>query len=211
MATRLHSALLAGAVATSVIATAEVAQSATPDFNGGSSILSSITDLSIPGYGIFDVNFRTPNFNGAYGGNNPFFLGNEAGADAAVDAINSVLDITSVNGLEFGEGLNNNGNTNQGFGATQRNAYLVPYLLQNGDSEVLNKLGSYDGDDWVRSNFAAVAVTESGSQTAPTTSYAIFTQTQAVPTPALLPGLIGFGMSVVRKRKKQQDNLLSAA
>lgn len=41
----------------------------------------------------------------------------------------------------------------------------------------------------------------------PNTSFGVFAGTQAIPTPALLPGLFGLGIAALRKRKNEQEAL----
>lgn len=213
MAIRFSSALLAGAVATTIVTTASNAQAISLDFAGSN--LKSVTGLNVNGT-IFDVDFASQNFNGAFNGStgDPFFLTSpnpETDATAAASALIAVLN-------DQANGFVNNPNSTFADGA--RTGFLIPFLTTvvqgqgpNNDT-VTSIVGIFDSVNGIvnPSGNLLFGQVDAGAQAF---SYAVFTvdedATAAIPTPALLPGLLGFGMSIVRKRKKQQEDSLATA
>ena len=192
MSTRLYSALLAGAVVTSIVTATDNVQAFSLDFAGSN--LKSVSDLNING-NLFEVDFQSQNYQGSFQGT-PLFLDDQLGAIEAANALAIALNSS---------GFVNDPNST--FGDGVRNSFLIPFSLTSGNpsqQQVTSVEGEFNnGTVAILGSFFTDGVTGSAPQSA---SYAVFTQTgtTAVPTPALLPGLIGFSMSIVRKRKKQQ-------
>ena len=195
MATRSYSALLAGVVASSILVTAEISQAAS--LQGPNQNLQGINDLQIGSF-LVDVGFASGSFNSAYGPNAnspvPRFLNDAAGATTAVNAINAFF-----NSVGFGDQVGPPGPTD-GIQGSNSDQYLIPFFLDNSGGFTA-KRGRYNSSDWASvSDFSA----SSNAPANQTPSFAVFSNARAVPTPALLPGILGFGMSIVRKRKKQR-------
>ena len=168
----------------------EAAQAAALD--GPLNNLQGINELQI-GDTIYDIRFRPGGFNSTFdnpAGAKPLptFLNNEAGATAAVNAINAFF-----NSVNFGDVA---GNGILGNVSTQ---YLIPFLAdiaQNGN--VTSKVGVYSGGNWTLGSSDLIHA-RNASQTP---SYVEFINARAIPTPALLPGVIGVGLGLLRKRQQ---------
>jgi hypothetical protein len=195
--------LLKSTIALSTLATAgmllgavDAAQAAS--LQGPLNNLQGITDLVV-GDTIYDVQFRPGSFNSTFdnpAGAKPLptFLNNEAGATAAVNAINAFF-----NSVNFGD---NFGPPRDGILGNVSTAYIIPFLADTSNNgNVTSKQGVYPSSsvgDWsLGANFTDQ---RNASQTP---SYVEFTNGRPVPTPALLPGLVGLGATAWRKRKQQ--------
>lgn len=156
--------------------------------------LQGIDALQI-GDTVYDIRFRSGSFNSTFdnpAGAKPLptFLGNESGATAAVNAINAFF-----NSVNFGD---NAGPPADGILGNVSPQYLIPFLadtLNNGN--VTSKVGVYSSGNWILGS--NLLDQRNASQTA---SYVEFTNARAIPTPALLPGVIGVGLGLLRKRQQ---------
>jgi hypothetical protein len=78
--------------------------------------------------------------------------------------------------------------------------YLIPYnLFGQGNNPTVDVVASSSGNPW---NAIVATVPRNGGGNQPV--YAVFTEvpSTAVPTPALLPGLVGLGVAALRKKKQ---------
>jgi hypothetical protein len=173
---------------------------AVPTFDGNRNNLNGITGLQV-GSTIYDVIFGPQNYTG--------FFGNDAlpqfDAAGALQAANSINAFFNLPDNEFGDaGLPNDNDNLIG----QNNfSYLVPYLRNGNDITSIQSVispgvvpapGVVLDPEWNISN--DVTIGRNDQQT-----YARFDNARAVPvpTPALLPGLVGMGLSFWRKRKEE--------
>jgi hypothetical protein len=180
-------ATVIGAVAIGSMVAIGEAEAATLVTNGA----GKVTDLNglLVGSTTYDIKFENANFNSLFDISGspkpaPTFWGNQTGAEVAADAINSFLNTNSVAATAFlGNAV----------------GYLIPFASGSGN----NITSIYStGTPWSRAvaNFA-----QNGGGNQPV--YAVFSQvpSTAIPTPALLPGLIGMGVATLRKKKKAQE------
>jgi hypothetical protein len=152
--------------------------------------LEGIEDLVV-GSTVYDVEFAPGTYDSAFG--TPTFLNDQPGAIAAVNAIN-----TFFNSVNFGD---NFGPPRDGILGNLSRRYLVPYLVAGDGVLVTSKFGFYSRasmNSWILGRDFA-----SEKDDARVPSYAVFTNSRKVPTPALLPGLFALGVGALRKRKQQ--------
>jgi hypothetical protein len=192
--------LLAGTMIAVTLMPIDRAQAATI---GNRNNLNSITGLQVGGT-LYDVTFSAGNFNGAFGGASGIPQFNAAGATQAVNAINAFFNSTAI---EFGDGSTGSPDDNLVGAAAKDFSYLVPYLLTGND--VSSKLGvmlsrvvssSTPDPEWTLGGTDVAIARTTNPQSS---VYASFDKARPVPTPALLPGLVGLGLSVWRKRKEE--------
>jgi hypothetical protein len=183
-----------GAVAIGSMVAIGEAEAATIVKNGV--FITDINALQV-GSTTYNVQFSNANFTSLFGPETPpstlpTFWQSESGASAAAAAvaINAVL-----NGGEFGSVFLGNAAS-----------YLIPYNLvpgQGNSENVQAVLGSQNSvPAWI-SGLTTAPRNGGGNQPV----YAVFSQvpSTAIPTPALLPGLIGMGVATLRKKKKAQE------
>ncbi|WNZ23313.1 PTPA-CTERM sorting domain-containing protein [Leptolyngbya sp. NK1-12] len=181
----LGAALIAGAMGT---IPAQAAVLVRP--YGPTAAVVGIENLEIAGV-TYDVDFRLATFNELYsskGSPNPLptFWNNQTSAQ---EAISKIQELMSSNDVFI-------------TGDDQRtlfsNALTIPYRV--GDWFDLRGFRTYRGSlSWETTAYEGHATTEE--------FYAYFTidnHSVAVPTPALLPGLVGLGMAALRKRRENQ-------
>jgi hypothetical protein len=152
--------------------------------------LEGIEDLVV-GSTVYDVEFAPGTYNSAFG--TPTFLNDQPGAIAAVNAIN-----TFFNSVNFGD---NFGPPRDGILGNRSRRYLVPYLVAGDGVAVTSKLGFYPTALVGNWTLGRDFVSEKDDAQVP--SYAVFTKSRKVPTPALLPGLFALGVGALRKRKQR--------
>jgi hypothetical protein len=179
----LTGALVMGAMAIGSFVSIDAAEAATLVTNGGGDVLG-IEDLLV-GTTTYDVDFKNANYQNLFEaqGEPNLFLGNQTGAQTAAAAINAFL----TSSLQFGSIFLGNASS-----------YLIPYAL-NGNT--VNAVLS-SGNPWIASLSTAP---KNGGGNQPV--YAVFTEvpSTAVPTPALLPGLVGLSVAALRKKKQAAE------
>jgi hypothetical protein len=177
-------AIAAGAMAIGCLGQMGSAEAATLVQNGGK--VQGITGLDISGL-LYDVKFAPANYNGTFNGKpDPTFLGNETGATNAVNAIVSFFNAQNVESGAF---------------PSSPDTFYVPFAVAGDKAQDLVSVivGSYSNPNWIRSGPLSNGDTERRDQL----NYAVFTASStAIPTPALLPGLIGMGITALRKKKQ---------
>jgi hypothetical protein len=186
----LTSALMVGTVAIGSLAAIGGAEAAAIVKNGGGTI-TGITALQV-GSTTYNVDFSNANFTSLFGPQTPpstlpTFWQNEPGASAAANAINALLNGDG----EFGSVFLGNAAS-----------YLIPYnLIGRGNNATVEAvLGLQDSTPaWI-----SVLTTAPRNGVGNQPVYAVFSEvpSTAVPTPALLPGLIGLGVTALRKKKQ---------
>jgi hypothetical protein len=156
---------------------------------GANSSVVGINQLQIDSQ-LFDVSFERANYNSTFTakGLTPTFLNNVLGANNAVTAINAFFnDIPELGEIFLGN----------------ENFYYIPTALSTTVSGV-GGLSANANSAWVPLSFSNVS-TEGGGNTQ--FIYATFKPSAAaIPTPALLPGLVGLGLGVLRKKKQAEVN-----
>jgi hypothetical protein len=185
----LTGALAMGAVAIGSLVAIDAAEAATLVINGGGKVLG-IDALQV-GSTTYNVDFDNANFTSLFGPQNPpstlpTFWQDPSGAQTVANAINAFLTSSSQFGSIF---LGNAA------------SYIIPYdLTGNGNNTVQAVLSS--GNPWVASLATAP---RNGGKNQPV--YAVFAEvpSTAVPTPALLPGLVGLGVAALRKKKQSAE------
>jgi hypothetical protein len=183
-----------GAMSVGMFALMDTAEAATLVQNGGGTV-TGINGLTI-GTSSYNVDFNNANFTSLFGSTGtspqPTFWQNQTGAQDAANAINSFLT-----------GQNQLGNIFLG----NANSYLVAFNLippskGNGPGTVAGIKG-LSGNPWTSSFVDDVPQNGGGNQPV----YAVFSAVPptAIPTPALLPGLIGMGLAAMRKKKQAAE------
>jgi hypothetical protein len=178
-------AAVIGAVAIGSVVSSSAAEAATLVTNNGNLATGTITGINALQVDstTYNVSFSNGSYNGTFG--TPTFLNNQAGAGSAVDAINSFLTSTGRFGNVF---LGN------------ANIYRVPFALSNNLVQAFESSGQSSSNPWAKIVVSNIALDDSKSV------YAVFAAVPAaaVPTPALLPGLIGMGVATLQKRNKAE-------
>jgi hypothetical protein len=158
---------------------------------GPTAAVVGIEDLEIEGVN-YDVDFRLATFNELYNSITspnplPTFWNNQASAQEAINKIQELLS-------------DNNVSTTEDDQARLFSSQLdIPYRI--GDWQDLRGFRTYRGSSsWETTAYEDFATNQR--------FYAYFTvdnqNSVAIPTPALLPGLVGLGMAALRKRKENQ-------
>jgi hypothetical protein len=187
----LTGALVMGTVAIGSLGAIDAAEAASLVTNGGGKVLG-IDALQV-GTTTYDVDFNNANFTSLFGPQNPpnnlpTFWQDPSGAQTVANAINAFLTSSGQFGSIF-----------LGNAAT----YLIPYNLSgNGNNTTINVVSS-SGNPW---NAIVTTAPQNGGGNQPV--YAVFTEvptSTAVPTPALLPGLVGLGVAALRKKKQAAE------
>lgn len=186
----------AAAAAGVLLGSLEAAQAAA--LFGPRNNLQGIDGLQI-GDTIYDVRFNSGSFNSIFklpgdSGSQtvPTFFGNQTGANSAVNAINAFFNSAAINfGDLSGDGILGNVSTQ----------YIIPFAAQASNNGFVDSaLGIYQGTSWT---LGSVFTAQRNASQTP--SYVEFINSRPVPTPALLPGLIGLGWTALRKRKKTDE------
>jgi hypothetical protein len=168
------------------------AQAAT--LNGNRNELKGINDLQI-GSTLYKVEFKEEYKDIAGKNAAPQF--NVTAATQAVDAINAFFNLSPLN---FGD------LSSEKLDGEEKYSYLVPFLLAGtGDNAtVTSKQSTLLNRNTSSGNWVLSTTNKVNSQKSEST-YAKFTATGVVPvpTPALLPGLVGMGLSFWRKQKEE--------
>ena len=124
-----------------------------------------------------------------YGPNPSFTFTTEAEAQAAVDAL-----LAAIPGDEFVPFSSSSSSENA----------IVPYALPNPFSFLAQRgFWNRSNGNTSQTNFNHQPITEYDSSVY---SFVTFEEPTSVPTPALLPGLIGMGFSAIRKRNLAQSD-----
>ncbi|MEM6450334.1 MAG: PTPA-CTERM sorting domain-containing protein [Cyanobacteria bacterium P01_D01_bin.105] len=164
------------------------------------SLVERIDDLEVnlsSGAQSFDVTFTAGSFNAVFGAGaslSDFTFLNDADATAAANAISLALSTNlALSALNSGPGA-----------GSRFDGFIIPYAVNSSSySGVWDRFGDIQFDSVSNSIPGAVA---NRSFNPSFHSFARFSAPDAadVPTPALLPGLIGMGVAAIRKRRLAQ-------
>jgi hypothetical protein len=155
----------------------------------GEGDVTGIDNLPISGIGTFDVTFHAESYDTLFPGEvDPFFLGNESGAQtAATSIVNHLNSLETVPGINLGQSFINN--------------FAIPYYAPS--SQYLSWGGTYDSEE-----DEPYSVHEFGATNNSGIYNAIGTfESSSVPEPSILVGLASLaGMGLIgrwwRRRKK---------
>lgn len=204
--------LLTGALAFSTLAVGVVGQvdsaaAAALVTNNGqpTGTVIGINELQIGDF-FYDVSFDRANFNSLFGDptdNNPPFTAptfwlNQSGAEAAVAAINQFLTAQ-------GQFTTTQSGTNSFLG--NQLEYFIGYNFTDvtgpGNNDLVSTVrGQFANSVWNSTSGVQNLIRGGGESQF---IYAVFDNARAVPTPALLPGLIGMGIAALRKKKQAEE------
>jgi hypothetical protein len=173
------------AAAVMVVQPTPSAEAATVTQNAARNGIVSITDLTIPDYGTYDVTFPVGTFSSIFGTpgqpgfQQPAFWQNRAGADAAAGAIVNALNAVAP------------APTNYPLGGLY---YYIPYDVTSAASvqyfSIRGQALTWQAATWVSPGSLA------GQPVAVLTQVAA----PAIPTPALLPGILGLGIATLTRK-----------